>query len=284
MRNKCKTVSHSFPVIDIVGTGGDLANTFNISTTSAFVVAGAGVRVAKHGNRSVSSKSGAADVLEALGFRLNISPEQAEACLNQSGISFLFAPSFHGSMKFAAIPRKEIGVRSVFNILGPLSNPAASDYILLGVYDEEIMETMARVLMNLGVKGAMLVHGEDGLDEISIGAPTRVCEIRDQKLIKYTISPEEFGLDSAPLSEVVGGTAQENAVITERILSGTEQGAKRNIVLLNAGCALYIAGKANSISEGVSLAKDAIDSGKAMEKLNQLKDQLQALEESNDFR
>lgn len=277
MRKKGRYVEHDFPVIDIVGTGGDLLSTFNISTTSSFVIAGAGTAVAKHGNRSVSSKSGAADVLEALGFHLSLSPEQATECLNDCGISFLFAPAFHGSMKFAAMPRKEIGVRSVFNILGPLSNPAASDYILLGVYDEALMEPMAQVLMNLGTKGAMLVHGEDGLDEISISGPTKVCEIRDGKLIKYTIRPSQFGVPEGDLQEIVGGTAKENAQITLDILTGKEQGSRRGIVLMNAGCALYTAGAASTIEEGIKMAKESIDSGAALRKMNALKDKTNAL-------
>ena len=277
MRKKGKNVKHDFPVIDIVGTGGDLANTFNISTTSSFVIAGAGTAVAKHGNRSVSSKSGAADVLEALGFTLSLTPDEAAQCLTECGISFLFAPAFHGSMKFAAMPRKEIGVRSVFNILGPLANPAASDYILLGVYDEALMEPMAQVLMNLGIKGAMLVHGEDGLDEISISGPTKVCEIREGKLIKYAIRPWEFGVPEGELEEIVGGTAEENARITMDILGGKERGPRRGIVLMNAGCALYTAGAASSIGEGIEMAKQSIDSGAALEKLNALKDKTNAL-------
>ncbi len=277
MRNKGKNVRHDFPVIDIVGTGGDLANTFNISTTSSFVIAGAGAAVAKHGNRSVSSKSGAADVLEALGFHLNLTPDEATQCLNECGISFLFAPAFHGSMKFAAMPRKEIGVRSVFNILGPLANPAASDYILLGVYDEALMEPMAQVLMNLGIKGAMLVHGEDGLDEISISGPTRVCEIRDGKLIKYTIRPSQFSVPEGELQEIVGGTAEENACITMDILTGKERGPRRGIVLMNAGCALYTAGVAASIEDGIHMAEKSIDSGAALQKFNALKEMTNAL-------
>lgn len=279
MRKKGKTVAHHFPVLDIVGTGGDLVNTFNISTTAAFVIAGAGMPVAKHGDRSVSSKSGAADVLEALDFRLNISPEQAQDCLEQCGISFLFAPSFHGSMKFATVPRREIAVRSILNLLKPLANPAASDYILLGVYDENVMETMANVLINLGIKGAMIVHGEDGLDEISIAAPTKVCEVQGKRLIKYTITPEEFGFSSAPLAEVMGGEAKQNALITTQILDGTEQGAKRDIVLMNAGCALYIAKKANSISQGIELAKQSIDSKRAWKRFQVLHSYLKTLED-----
>ena len=270
MRQKAQPMPGCSDSIDIVGTGGDMVGTFNISTTSAFVAAGAGARVAKHGNRSVSSRSGAADVLEALGMKIAMTPDQAAQSLNTCGLSFLFAQSFHGSMRFAAAPRKEIGVRSVFNILGPLANPAQADYILLGVYDEDLMEPMARVLMNLGIKGAMLVHGNDGLDEITISNTTRVCEIRDGKLIKYDLDPRDYGMELAELSSVVGGTAQENAQITMDILQG-KPGPCRDIVLLNAGCALYTIQKAASIEEGIALAKDSIDSGKALKKLNEFK-------------
>lgn len=271
MRQKAQPMPGCADSIDIVGTGGDMVGTFNISTTSAFVAAGAGARVAKHGNRSVSSKSGAADVLEALGVKIAMTPDQAMRSLNACGLSFLFAQSFHGSMRFAAAPRKEIGVRSVFNILGPLANPAQADYILLGVYDEELMEPMARVLMNLGIKGAMLVHGNDGLDEIAISNTTRVCEIRDGKLIKYDLDPRDYGMELADLSAVVGGTAQENAQITLDILNG-KPGPRRDIVLLNAGCALYTIRRAESIEAGIALAKESIDSGRALEKLTAFKD------------
>ena len=270
MRQKAKTVDLKTSAIDIVGTGGDMANTFNISTTSAFVIAGADLKVAKHGNRSVSSKSGAADVLEALGVKIAMSPLQAADCLDKCGVSFLFAQSFHGSMKFAAVPRREIGVRSVFNILGPLANPAMTEYIVLGVYDESLMETMAKVLINLGIKGAMLVHGNDGLDEITISDNTTVCEIRDGKLIKYEINPTDYGMKLAKKLEVVGGTAVENSKITLDILNG-KQGAQRDIVLLNAGCALYVGQIASSIAEGIEMAKKSIDSGKALKKLEELK-------------
>ncbi len=270
MRQKAAPMPGCSASIDIVGTGGDMAHTFNISTTSAFVGAGAGLRVAKHGNRSVSSKSGAADVLEALNVTIAMKPEQAAQCLNTCGVSFLFAQSFHGSMKFAAAPRKEIGVRSVFNILGPLANPAMAQYILLGVYDEQMMEPMARVLMNLGIKGAMIVHGMDGLDEVSVCAPTRVCEIRDGKLIKYDLNPEEYGIPLAKTEEIVGGTAQENARITLDILAG-KKGPKRDIVVLNTACALYTANLADTVEQGIHMAQESIDSGRAMEKLNALK-------------
>lgn len=272
MRQKAAPMPGCSASIDIVGTGGDMVGTFNISTTSAFVGAGAGLQVAKHGNRSVSSKSGAADVLEALGVKIGLTPAQASQCLNTCGVSFLFAPSFHGSMKFAAAPRKEIGVRSVFNILGPLANPALADYILLGVYEEDLMEPMARVLMNLGIKGAMIVHGSDGLDEVTISGVTEVCELRDGKLVKYQLDPADYGIDYAPLEAILGGTARENAQITQEILDG-KTGPKRDIVLLNTACALYIAQKAESIAEGIQMAARSIDSGAAKKKLEQLKNQ-----------
>lgn len=271
MRNKAAVMPHSAAAIDIVGTGGDLANTFNISTTAAFVAAGAGLPVAKHGNRSVSSKSGSADVLEALGVKIDMTPAQASECLDSCGLSFLFAQKFHGSMKFAALPRKQIGVRSVFNILGPLANPAFTRYMLIGVYDEALMEPMAKVLQNLGVKGAMVIHGSDGLDEITISGTTKICEIKGSKLIKYELDPRDYGVRLADLDEVVGGTAEENAQITLAILSGQERGAKRDIVLLNAACALVIAGNAEDIGQGLSLAQASVDTGAAMEKLEELK-------------
>ena len=270
MRQKAATIENGTDAIDIVGTGGDMANTFNISTTTSFVVAGAGVKVAKHGNRSVSSKSGSADVLEQLGVNISLTPEQAAACLDQCGICFLFAQKFHGSMKFAAPSRREVGVRTVFNILGPLANPALTNYIVLGVYDEALMEPMAKVLMNLGIKGAMIVHGNDGLDEVTISNRTTVCEIQENKLIKYEITPEDYHIPIVGLNEVTGGTAEENAKITLAVLNG-KQGPQRDIVVMNAACALYTAGKASSLAEGVRLAQESIDSGKAVEKLEELK-------------
>lgn len=271
MRKKASIVPAAKSAVDIVGTGGDLANSFNISTTSSFVISATGLNVAKHGNRSVSSKSGAADVLEALGVKIGTTPAQASACMQETGIAFLFAQSFHSAMRFVSKARREMGVRTVFNILGPLANPALSDYILLGVYDEKLLETMAKVLMNLGVKGAMIVYG-DGLDEVSVSGPTSVCELRDNKLIKYTIQPEDFGIKRAPKSEIVGGSPADNAKITYDILSGKEKGAKRDIVLLNAGCAIYCTGAAASIGDGINLAREAIDSGKALTKLEKLKE------------
>lgn len=270
MREKSKKVMHTHPAVDIVGTGGDMANTFNISTTSSFVIAGADLKVAKHGNRSVSSKSGSADVLEALGVKIQMTPEEASTCLDKCGISFLFAPCFHGSMRFAATPRKEIGVRSVFNILGPLASPAFAEYMILGVYEEELLEPMAKVLMNLGIKGAMIVHGSDGLDEITISDTTKVCEIQGDKLIKYELDPRDYGIELSDKSSVVGGTASDNSLITLDILNG-KTGPTRDIVLLNSGCAIYISGKASSIAEGIEMAKKSIDSKAALGKLEELK-------------
>lgn len=277
MREKANTIEGCRDAVDIVGTGGDLASTFNISTTSSFVIAGCGAKVAKHGNRSVSSKSGAADVLESLGVKISSAPEQAKEMVDNIGISFLFAQSYHGSMRYVGPARRDLGIRTVFNILGPLANPANTDYILLGVYDKNLLEPMAGVLMNLGIKRAMLVYGNDRLDEISISDTTSVCEIKDGKTSFYEINPEDYGMKMAEKSDIVGGTATENAKITLGILKGEIQGAKRDIVLLNAGCALYITGKAGSISEGINLAKASIDGGWALAKLKQL------IEYSNKF-
>ena len=271
MREKAKPVAISPAAVDIVGTGGDLSNSFNISTTSAFVAAGAGLRVAKHGNRSVSSKSGAADVLEALGVKIALSPAQAAECMETCGMTFLFAQTYHGSMRFAAVPRRETGLRTVFNILGPLSNPAHAEGMLLGVYDESLLEPLAKVLMNLGVRRAMLVHGNDGLDEVSISDKTAAREIRDGRIIPRELDPADYGLPLAGKSDIVGGTAQENAEITLRVLRG-ERGPARDIVLLNAGCALYVGGVAENIRDGVRLAERSIDGGTALEKLNRLKE------------
>ncbi|MBR1423551.1 MAG: bifunctional anthranilate synthase component II/anthranilate phosphoribosyltransferase [Ruminococcus sp.] len=269
MREKMAKVNVS-DVLDIVGTGGDLANSFNISTTSSFVIAAAGQRVAKHGNRSVSSKSGAADVLEALGVKIQSTHEQAEASINDIGISFLFAQSYHSAMRFVGPTRAQTGIRTVFNILGPLANPARADYMILGAYDKDLLEPMAKVLMNLGIKRAFLVYGNDRLDEISISDATTICEINDGKLIKYEIKPEDFGFRRARLSDIVGGSALDNAQITLNILKGIDKGPKRDIVLLNSGCALYVCGKADSIDDGIAIAREAIDSGNALRKLNEL--------------
>jgi anthranilate synthase/phosphoribosyltransferase len=271
MREKAKPLPMSPAAVDIVGTGGDLANSFNISTTAAFVAAGAGIKVAKHGNRSVSSKSGAADVLEALGVKIAMTPDQAAKCLEECGMTFLFAQNFHGSMRFAAAPRRETGVRTVFNILGPLANPAHADYMLLGVYSEKLLEPLAKVLMNLSIKMAMLVHGNDGLDEVSISDKNTVCEIRDGKMLRYEINPEDYGMKTAKKSDIVGGSAKDNAAITLDVLKG-KTGPTRDIVLLNAGCALYVGNRAESIKEGIALAALSIDSGMALAKLNELKE------------
>ena len=270
MRAKANLVPDSKDAIDIVGTGGDLASSFNISTTASFVIAAAGVKVAKHGNRSVSSKSGAADVLECLGVKIQSTPEQAKACLDTVGVSFLFAQSYHKSMRFVAPVRGQMGVRTVFNVLGPLTNPAQTDYIVLGVYEKKLLSVMAHVLIQIGIQRAMVVYGNDRLDEVSISDSTSVAEVRDGQVLEYELTPEQMGLPRGTKEEIVGGTAQENADITKGILNGSITGSKRNIVLLNAGCALYTIRKVASVQEGVSLAAEMIDSGKALEKLQEL--------------
>ena len=280
MRKKALAVRGSTDAIDIVGTGGDLSNSFNISTTSAFVVAGAGGRVAKHGNRSVSSRCGAADVLEALGVKIDLTPDQARECLEKIGVSFLFAQSFHRSMRFVGPTRKQIGIRTVFNILGPLTNPASTEYIVLGVYAPELVHPIAQVMSNLGVKRALIVYGTDRLDEISITAPTLVCQVEgDQVSQPFEVTPEECGLRRGDKEEIVGGTAAENAVITRSILNGTDRGTRRDIVLLNAGAALYTLGMAQTVKEGVALAAQSIDSGAALAKLEALKEITNSFEE-----
>ncbi len=268
MRDHCVRLLHEMDVLEIVGTGGDGSNSFNISTTSSLVIAAGGVPVAKHGNRAASSKSGAADVLEALGVNITVSPEKSSELLEKIGICFLFAQNYHIAMKYVAPIRRELGIRTVFNILGPLSNPAGANMELMGVYDETLVEPLARVMNNLGVKRGMVVYGQDRLDEISICAPTSVCEIKDGKYETYTITPEMFGFEMATKDALVGGTPQENAEITRAILSG-EQGPRRNAVLMNAGAALYLAGKAETLQAGVDLAAEIIDSGKAMAKLEE---------------
>lgn len=254
-------------VLEIVGTGGDEVGTFNISTTSAFVIAAAGIPVAKHGNRSVSSKSGAADVLEELGVNLMLEPEQAEKVLADTDMVFLFAQKYHTAMKNVGPVRKDMGERTIFNILGPLTNPANASRQLLGVYDEELLEKLAEVLMNLGVTRGMAVCGSDGLDEITVTGATHCCEIKDGKLNSFEITPEQFGLKTYPLSELVGGEPKDNAQITKDILSGKEQGAKRDVVLLNAGVGIYLGRDDISMEDAVKLAAEIIDSGKAYEKL-----------------
>ena len=273
MREKGVKIKPEREVIDIVGTGGDQVGTFNISTTSAFVVAAGGVPVAKHGNRSVSSRSGAADVLEKLGVEVALTAEQNETVLNETGICFMFAPVYHSSMKYAAPVRKELGVRTVFNILGPLSNPAGANMELMGVFDQALVEPLAQVMAKLGVTKGMVVFGQDKLDEISMSAPTSVCEIKDGWFQSYEITPEQFGYERCEKGALTGGTPQENAQITLDIISGKEQGAKRNAVCLNAGAAIYLAGKADSIEAGVRKAEQIIDEGLALKKLEQFKEE-----------
>jgi anthranilate phosphoribosyltransferase len=269
MRDKAVRIRTESDVMDIVGTGGDEAGTFNISTTTAFVVAAGGVRVAKHGNRSVSSKSGAADVLEKLGVNIQIPSEQSRRILEQIDLCFMFAQTYHSSMKYAAPVRKELGVRTIFNILGPLSNPAGASLQLMGVFDEKLAEPLAQVLSNLGVKRGMVIHGCDGLDEATLTAETKVVEIKDGNLNGYTIAPEDFGFDRCSRGDLLGGSAEENARIALEILNGTERGPKRDVVLLNSAMALYLAGKGDTPQDCVRLAAALIDSGEALNKLRQ---------------
>ncbi|MEA5082818.1 MAG: anthranilate phosphoribosyltransferase [Lachnospiraceae bacterium] len=268
MREKATKINSEKTVMDIVGTGGDGVGTFNISTTSSFVAAAGGVMVAKHGNRSASSKSGAADVLESLGANIAIGSEQSAKILNDIGICFMFAPTYHSSMKYAAPVRKEIAVRTIFNILGPLSNPAAAELQIMGVFDKKLVEPLAQVLSNLGVKRGMAIYG-DGLDEATVTGKTTVCEINNGTLSSYEIEPHELGLGVYSLDEIKGGTPAENAQITMDILTGKEKGAKLDIVILNSALALYCAGKGKTIKECVTLAKKLIEDGSALAKLNQ---------------
>lgn len=268
MRNHAVQLSHEGDVLEIVGTGGDKSDSFNISTTSSLVIASAGVPVAKHGNRAASSKSGAADVLESLGVNITISPRKSAELLQNIGICFLFAQSYHTAMKYVGPIRKELGIRTIFNILGPLANPASANLQVMGVYDESLVEPLAKVLSNLGVKRALVVYGQDRLDEISASAETSVCEVKDGTFKSYTISPEQFGLNRCKKEELTGGTPDENAAITKAVLAG-EQGARRTAVVLNAGAGLYVAGKADSIEAGIRLAEELIDSGKAEKKLEE---------------
>ena len=269
MRAHCIKLLHNLDVLEIVGTGGDGSNSFNISTTSSLVIAAGGVPVAKHGNRAASSKSGAADVLEALGVKITLTPERSAEILKKINICFLFAQNYHIAMKYVAPIRKELGIRTVFNILGPLSNPAGANMELMGVYDQSLVEPLAQVMANLGVNRGMVVYGQDSLDEISMCAPTSVCGIRDGKFTSYEITPEQFGYERCEKGALTGGTPAENAEITKAILKGEEKGPKRQAVCLNAGAALYIAGKAASIEEGVKLAESLIDSGAALKKLEE---------------
>ena len=266
MRDHATKFETDQDIFEIVGTGGDNAHSFNISTTSALVAAAGGMKVAKHGNRAASSKCGTADCLEALGVNIDQSPEKCTELLDEVGMCFFFAQKYHTSMKYVGPIRKELGIRTVFNILGPLTNPGSPKMQLLGVYDEYLVEPLAQVLISLGVKRGMVVYGQDKLDEISLSAPTSVCEFKDGWFKSYVVTPEDFGLTRCTKADLVGGTPAENAAITRAILNG-EKGPKRDAVLLNAGAALYIGGKAESWKDGVALAGQLIDSGKVTETL-----------------
>jgi anthranilate phosphoribosyltransferase len=261
---------HQKNLVDTCGTGGDVSGTFNISTVAAFVAAGAGIPIAKHGNRSVSSKCGSADVLEALGVKINLEPKKVEACINEVGIGFIFAPNFHKAMKFAMPSRKEIGIRTVFNILGPLTNPAGASAQVLGVFNPDLTEMLANVLKNLRTTHALVVHGLDGLDEISISGKTKISELKNGKNKTFKLSPKDVGLAKGEKEDLLGGSANENAAIALEILKGKEKGAKRACVLLNAAAAIYVGGKAKNINEGIKLAAESIDCGLAMKKLDEL--------------
>lgn len=271
MRSLATPVEHpGMEVLEIVGTGGDGAHSFNVSTTAAMVVAAGGVKVAKHGNRAASSLSGTADCLEALGVDIDQEPEKCRKMLEEAGFCFMFAQKYHAAMKYVGPIRKELGFRTVFNILGPLTNPAKPEMFLLGVYDAYLVEPVAKVLSSLGVKRGLVVYGQDRLDEISASAPTTICEIRDGFYRTSVIQPEDFGLTRGTKDEIVGGTAADNAEITRGILNGTITGTKRNIVLLNAGAALYVAKAADSLADGIRLAAELIDSRKALDTLNRV--------------
>ena len=268
MRDHALQVEHDLDVLEIVGTGGDHAGSINISTTAAFLIAAAGIKVAKHGNRAASSKSGAADCLEALGINISLSPEKCVELLKEINICFFFAQKYHASMKYVGAVRKELGIRTVFNILGPLTNPAHPKTMLLGVYDEYLLAPLAQVLMSLGVKRGMVIYGQDCLDELSMSAPTSVCEFKDGWFKRYVIQPEDFGFTRCRKEDIKGGTPEENAAITRAILSGKEQGPKRDIVLLNAGAAIYLGGKAASIADGIDVARALIESGAGLAKVD----------------
>jgi anthranilate phosphoribosyltransferase len=270
MRDKAAKIKAPEGTLDTCGTGGDMAGTINISTTAALIVAAAGVPVAKHGNRSVSSQSGSADVLEALGIKIDLSPEHVEKCLFETGFGFLFAPLFHPAMKYAIGPRKEMGIRTIFNILGPITNPAGAKRQLLGVFADHLTDTLCQVLANLGAEDAMVVHGEDGLDEITITDGTKVSRFSKGKLENSIISPEDFGLKRAKLSDIAGGDKESNARTTLSILEG-EKGPKRDIVLMNSAAALVVAGKTENLREAFEMAAEAVDSGKSKDKLEEVK-------------
>jgi anthranilate phosphoribosyltransferase len=254
-------------LVDTCGTGGDASGTFNISTATAFVVAGAGVRVAKHGNRSISSKCGSADVMEALGININLTPEQLAACLEEVGIAFLFAPAMHSAMRYVQTARRELKLRTVFNLLGPLTNPAHASAQVVGVYSVELVEKVAEALSMLGVRHALVVHGMDGLDEVTITGPTRIAEVRDSEVHTYEVTPEEFGMKRATLEDISGGDAAANAAIIREVLAG-KKSARRDVVLLNAAAGLVAAGKAPRLGDAVPLAIQSVDSGAATSKLD----------------
>ncbi|MFU0827845.1 MAG: hypothetical protein ACFWTJ_10000 [Lachnoclostridium sp.] len=266
MRKHCTRLLHNMDVLEIVGTGGDEAYTFNISTTAAFVVSAAGIPVAKHGNRSVSSKCGSADVLEALGVNILISPAQSAEILKEIGLCFMFAQTYHTAMKYVAPVRKELGIRTIFNILGPLANPAGANMQLLGVYDEALVKPLANVLANLGVKRAIVAYGQDGIDEISLSAPTTCCEIRDGAVSSYILKPEQFGLAECKKDDLVGGGPNENAKITLSVLKG-EKGPKRDAVVMNAAACIYMVRDNITLRQAAALAEEIIDSGKALRQL-----------------
>lgn len=270
MREKAKKIKAPEYTVDTCGTGGDMSNTFNISTTSAFIVAACGVPVAKHGNRSVSSRSGSADVLEALGVKIDLEPEKVEKCLEATGFGFMFAPLFHPAMKYAIGARKEMGIRTIFNILGPLTNPAGAERQVIGVFSDALTEPLAKVLANLGAKHAFIVHGEDGLDEITNTDKTKISELKDKGIDTYFITPEDLGFDRAKKQDLLGGAAEENAKITVDILKG-KKGPKRDIAIMNAAAALITGDRAKSFTEAAEKASEAIDSGAALKKLEEVK-------------
>jgi len=270
MRDKAARITAPDGVLDTCGTGGDMSHTFNISTTVALVVAAAGVPVAKHGNKAVSSKSGSADVLEALGVRIDLAPDKVEKCLFATGFGFLFAPLFHPAMKYAIGPRREMGIRTIFNVLGPITNPAGARHQILGVFAGKLTETLATVLGNLGAEDAMVVHGEDGLDEITVTDGTQVSRFSQGRVENFILSPEDFGISRGKREDLVGGDNRENAALTLRILHG-EKGSKRDIVLINAAAALAVAGRSNDLKTALALAQETIDSGSAAKKLEEIR-------------
>ena len=269
MRARAIPVTTDGPVVDTCGTGGDGSSTFNISTTAAFVATGAGLKVAKHGNRAMSSQCGSADVLEALGVKIDLTAEQVQKCLEKVGIGFMFAPSFHPAMKYASVPRREIGIRTIFNILGPLTNPAGAKAQVLGVAEDSLVEKMAQALQQLGCQHALVVHGEDGLDEITVSGKTHVCEMKAGHIINYSIQPDDIGLSLADSSSLKGGSSRENAELLRNILAGAP-GPKRDAVLMNAAAVLLAGEKVQTLRRGVEVAKNTIDSGYALNKLDQL--------------